>query len=216
MDHVEFGKSSAALKMHIAEKLILESCSHLGAFFDSGDVTWYLHGFARELQGTARGFRGRRLQPLKAALLLTSLSEFSSALPFDRSDFEHIKAGGGAMSAMYLLAHLEFLCRIKSRYLTRAGKVHQEIPQQLRKKAGINDRKQVNQIHQAFILYLYRNRTPLAKRLHKLERALGIVDRLKKIRNPVMHGELADPSVEAYFLGLLIAMFYFSEKAGAG
>ena len=32
----------------------------------------------------------------------------------------------------------------------------------------------------------------------------------------VMHGKLADPSVEANFLGLLIAMFYFSEKAGAG
>ena len=90
---VDFGESSASLKLHIAEKLIRESCNHLGTLFESGDVSWFLHLFAGEVQGTVRGFGGRRYQPLKSALLLTSLSQFSAALPHDRSDFDHIKAG---------------------------------------------------------------------------------------------------------------------------
>jgi len=216
-DQIEFGESSAALKLHIAEKLIRESCNHFGAFGESGDVSWFLHFFAREVCGTVRGFKGRRSQPLKSALLLTSLSEFSAALPPDRSDFDHILAGGSAMAAMYMLGHLEFLFRIRGRYLRRDGTVRGKIPQQLQKKAGIQpNRKQISQIYQTFILYLYRDRTPLGKRLRRLDRTLGIENRLEKIRNPVMHGELADPGVEAKFFGLLIAMFYYAENSKSG
>ena len=92
-----------------------------------------------------------------------------------------------------------------------------KIPQQLQNQAGIQlNQKQINQIHRAFILYLYRNRTPLGKRLRRLDRTLGIKNRLEKIRNPVMHGELADPGVEAKFFGLLIAMFYYAENSKSG
>lgn len=217
MHEVKFSESSAPLKLHIAEKLIRESCSHFGSIFESGDVSWFLHVFAEELSLNVRGFEGRRRQPLKAALLLTSLSEFSSALPADRSDVEHILAGGSAMAAMYLLAQLEFLCRINGRYLGKNGAVRRKIPQQLQKQAGIQpNQKQVSQIHQAYILYLYRNKTLLGKRLRRLDRNLSIANRLRKIRNPVMHGELPDPGVEAKFFGLLIAMFYYAESSKSG
>jgi hypothetical protein len=203
--------------VHIAEKLILESCSRAGALVESGDVTWYINNFGREMRGSVSGFKGRRLQPLKAALLLTSLLQFSSALPPGRNDFDHIRAGGGAMAAMYLLAQLEFLCRLKGRYLHRDGTKRRTIPQQLRKKAGLqSNQRRVNRLHQAFVLYLYRNTTALGKRLRTLENKLAIAERLRRIRDPVMHGELADPAVEATFFGLLIAMFYYAEAGTNG
>lgn len=126
------------------------------------------------------------------------------------------------MTAMYLVAVLEFLCRVRGRYLGKDGVVKRAIPKQLHKKAGLRHNQQlhkkgpVNRIHQAFTLYLYRNSTPLGKRLRKLEKLLTITRRLEKIRNPVMHGELPDPSVEADFFALLIAMFYYAESGTEG
>lgn len=214
MDVWSFCNILPPLKVHIAERLILESCGHMGSLIDSGDVSWYIYGFGRELQGAGKGFKGRRLQPQKAALLLIALLRFSSALPRDRNDFDQIRAGGGAMAAMYLLAQLEFLFRVKGRYLGKNGMIKRKVPQQLRKKAGFRSKQnRVNRIHQAFVLYLYRNRTALGKRLRSLEKNLGITKRLKTIRDPVMHGEMADPAVEAQFLALLVAMFYYSESA---
>ena len=84
------------------------------------------------------------------------------------------------------------------------------LPNQLRTRASIRQNQtRINNIDQAFILYLYRNRTFLGKRLIILDRRIGITNRLKKIRNPVMHGELVDPSSEAMFFGLMTAMFYY-------
>lgn len=118
------------------------------------------------------------------------------------------------MAAMYLLAQLEFLCRVNGRYLSANGTVIRPIPKQLRLKAGINQRKpkSVNRINQAFTIYLYRNQANLAKRLRSLDTKLRLEERLDSIRNPVMHGELPDPSVEANFLALFIAMFYYSDS----
>lgn len=213
-DHVDFAETPPVLKVHIAEKLILESCSHMGSFIDSGDVSRYVRSFGRELVSAGTAFEGRRLQPLKAALLLTAHLNFSSALPAARDDFDHIGAGGGAMAALFLLAQLEFLCRAKGRYLHRDGRVRREIPPQLLKKAGPGLKpRRVNRIDQAWVLYLYRNPTPLAKRLRMLEKKLEIAQRLGTLRNPVMHGEWPDPAFEGRFLALLIAMFYYSEVA---
>lgn len=211
-NHTDFDKITPTVKVHISEKLILESCSRMGALVESGDVTWYILNFGRGLQGGAIGFKGRRLQPLKAALLLIAHSQFSSALPTDSDDCDHILAGGAAMSAMYLLAQLEFLFRVKGRYLDKDGTIKGKspIPHQLSKKASLQpNQRRVNRIYQAFILYLYRNRTLVGKRCQTLEKKLGIANRLRKIRDPVMHGELADPAFEAFFFGLLIAMFYY-------
>ena len=120
-----------SLKEHIAEKLIEESCRHIGTFQESGDVTWYILRFARELRDDSVDFSGRRIQPLKAALFLTAYSEFSCALSIDKDDFDHIRAGGAAMSSMYLLSQLEFLFRRKGRYLNDNGILKQGIPAQL-------------------------------------------------------------------------------------
>ena len=146
------------------------------------------------------------------ALLLLVHSQFSHALPPHSDDLNHIWAGGLAISDTYLLAQLEFLCRKKSRYLNEDRTIKLTIPEKLRKKVKLESKPaRVNQINQAFILYLYRNRTILGKRLRALEKKLGIAERLRKIRYPAMHGELPDPAMEAKFLGLLIAMFYYGE-----
>jgi hypothetical protein len=213
----DFKDMKAPLKMHIAEKLIFESCSRVGAYIDTGDVRWYIHNFAKNLQGNRNiaGFGGRVTQPLIAALLLIACEQFSSALPSDRSDFDHICAGGASLSAMYLMARLENLFRIKSQYLNEDGTLKKGIPKQLRqllKKYGVNrigNNWRCNRINQSFMIFLYRNKTSLAKQLRLMDRKLKIANRLDYIRNPVMHGELEDPSSEARFLGLLIAMFYY-------
>ncbi|MBI4285343.1 MAG: hypothetical protein HY670_05535 [Chloroflexi bacterium] len=247
-NHVGFEKASHCLKVHIAEKLILESCSRKGSFCESGDVTWYIREFGRELKRHGDVFTGRRVQPLRAALLLLANLHFSSALPLNSSDCEHIRAGGGAMSAMYLLSQLEFLFRKKSRYLKEDGTIKRPIPVTLCVKAGLNNGKRpkkpisngrINNIDQALVLYLYRNNQLPAKRLKILEEKLlrckttffaiasdacairntinghcilGIAGRLKTVRHPVMHGALPDPSSEAMFFGLLIAIFYYGER----
>ncbi len=50
-DYVDFDNAAHYLKVHIAEKLILESCSRIGSLVESGDVTWYICKFGREVQG---------------------------------------------------------------------------------------------------------------------------------------------------------------------
>jgi len=152
---------------------------------------------------------------MKAALLLVANEQYSTALPSDRSNFDHIRAGGAALSAMYLMARLENLFRIKSRYLNEKGIVKRGIPNQLGKKLeqlgakNVGPKWQCNRINQSFMVFLYRNRTLLGTRLKIMNKKLKIADRLDKMRNPVMHGELEDPGSEARFLGLLIAMFYY-------
>ncbi|MFH0914081.1 MAG: hypothetical protein V1849_02180 [Chloroflexota bacterium] len=91
-NHVDFEKTSLPLKAHIAEKLILESCSRIGSFCESGDVTWYICNFGRELQDDGTVFTGRRIQPLKSALLLLAHLKFSGALPLKSNNFDHILA----------------------------------------------------------------------------------------------------------------------------
>lgn len=131
------------------------------------------------------------------------------------NDIDYILAGGGALAAEYLLSQLEYLFRMKSRYLDGNGIVIKLVPPQLVKKLGSRNTSKgnrISQIKQAFILYLYRNRTPLANRLQSLEQKIKISDRLDYIRNPVMHGPLGDPAVEATFYSLLVSMFYYAES----
>jgi hypothetical protein len=213
--YADFEDMENPLKICIAEKLIFESCSREGAYIESGDITWYIYNFGRSLKGDIDGFSGRINQPLKAALLLIANEQYSSALSSDRSDFDHICAGGAALSAMYLMARLENLFRIKSRYLNDKGTVKRKIPNQLGKQLkrlgvrNVGPKWQCNRVNQSFYIFLYRNKTLLGKRLKIMDKKLKIADRLDYIRNPVMHGELEDPSSEARFLGLLIAMFYY-------
>jgi len=209
-NNIDFDIVTQQVKLRMAEKLILESCSHIGAYASSGDDIWYIHNFTKELFGNCAGFDGRSTEPLKAALYLLAHIDYGRISPDKRSDFDHICAGGGAMVAMYLMAHLEYLFRVNGRYLKENGSLKISLPNQLRTKASIRrNQTRINNIDQAFILYLYRNRTFLGKQLTMLDKRIGIASRLKEIRHPVMHGELADPSSEAMFFGLMNAMFYY-------
>jgi len=210
--YADFENMGVSLKMHIAEKLIFESCSRVGAYKDTGDVMWYIHKFASDMKGDVDGFGGRVRQPLKAALLLIVHEQFSSALSSARNDIDHILAGGAALSAMYLMARLENLFRVRSRYLNEDGTCKKELPKQLKKQLKINKISKnwrFNRINQAFTIFLFCNKTYLGKRLRLMDSKLQIADRLGNIRKLAMHGELADPGSEARFLGLLTAMFYY-------
>jgi hypothetical protein len=116
------------------------------------------------------------------------------------------------LATLYLMSQLEFIFRMKSRYLDGHGAVLQLLPIELLKKLSRSRTPhRINQINDAFIIYLYRTPTPLAVRLRKLERQLAISDRLGLIRNPAMHGLMGDPAVEGRFLGLVLSMFYYDE-----
>lgn len=191
----------------------MESSPRIGGVAESGDVQWYLRNVAYDIRGFHGIFGDRRRQPLKAALLLTAISRFSSALP-EGNDFDHILAGGGALAAVYLLSQLEYLFRMKSRYLNEDGTVVRKLPPTLLNELSVNGNlNRINQIKHAFKIYLFYNSAPLARRLSALEKQISISERLGYIRNPAMHGPLGDIAVESSFYGLLISMFYYAERA---
>jgi hypothetical protein len=211
-NNVYYYSITQQVKLKIAEILILESCKNIGSYCSTEDDIWYICHFVDEIVDNHFGFDGRHLQPIIAALFLLSNIEYGRGSPEKRSDFDHVCAGGGAMVAMYLMAHLEYLFRINSRYLSEDGSIIKKIPNQLKNKLNIKNQTRINHIDQAFTLFLYRNNTWLSNRLKMLDKKILVTKRLKKIRNPVMHGELADPSSEAMFFGLLTAMFYYGSS----
>ena len=88
--------------------------------------------------------------------------------------------------------------------------------QLLRQLSWVQARPRVNQIADAFGIFLYRNRTSIGTRLRYLERRIGVSDRLGYVRNPAMHGFLGDTASEGRFYGLLLMMFYYGERTAAG
>ncbi|MCK4625465.1 MAG: hypothetical protein KAV00_09170 [Phycisphaerae bacterium] len=209
-DFCRFDKSKWSLKTHIAEKIIRESKSS-ASLVDSGDVAWFLDNFALEIHNQG-AFDNRRTQAIRSSvLLLTRRMWFSINL--ERSDILGlILQGGQAPATNYLLSQLEYLFRIKSRYLNANGTINRHLPTQLlrmfSRKYKVGHR--VNRITDAFKLYLYRNGTCLGRRLNRLEKGLSMSNRLA-IRHPALHGFHADISVEGYLYALIIAMFYYSE-----
>ncbi|MCH8903393.1 MAG: hypothetical protein IIA45_05710, partial [Bacteroidetes bacterium] len=142
-DLITFSAASNHLKVHIANKLILESSPRVGGLAESGDVSWFLYNFAQEFHGTGL-FGGRRYQPLKAALLLAAMSPpVASPLTLTSTDFEHIVGGGGALAALYLFSQLEYVIRVKSRYLDDEGEVIKKFPEQLSRKLGLIGQKKM-------------------------------------------------------------------------
>jgi hypothetical protein len=111
---------------------------------------------------------------------------------------------------------LEYLFRAKSRYLNTSGQIVKSIPAQLREKLGGKPRdwrkgRRINQIDQAWTLYLYRNSSWLAKRLRRLERLISLSARLAQVRHPAVHGLFGDSAFECKIYALLVAMYYYAE-----
>jgi len=209
-DYIDFDAASDNLKLYIGEKLILESTPRVGSVAASVDVQHYLRDVALEFEGDSEVFEGRRINPIKSALLL---SVIGAPFPIDPNDVNHLILHGGASpAAQYLLSQLEYLFRIKSRYLDAGGTIVHSLPTQLRDKVDVRGTR-VNQIDRAFEIYLYRNTTVLGRRLRELERKISVSGRLKLIRNPAMHGFLGDISVEGRFYGLILSMFYYAERS---
>jgi hypothetical protein len=145
-------------------------------------------------------------------LLIAKHSCFSGK---SSEDIDMILARGVAPASGHLLALIEFLFRTRSRYLNEDGRLIRIIPGQLQKKLELQKNKigyRVNQVQQAFHLFVYRNTEEPASMFRDLQRRIKIDERLKLIRNPTMHGTLADPASEGPFYALVVALFYFTER----
>ena len=206
-----FEDLSPALKAFLAKKLIVESCSQLGSIAATGDVHWFIHSFAREFPAGGLTWDLRRARPLKSSLMLVSYAHSYWSSDEIGQDLQAMTAGGDALAAMYVLAQLEYLWRVMSGYLDEDGELQTALPVSLRRSLDIpRNSTRVNRIDHAFRIYLYADIEPLAGDLCELDELVEIERRLQVLRNPVMHGQLPDPGVEAMFLSLLMAMFHYN------
>ncbi len=212
-DFVDFDNINNNLKIHIADKLIRNHTENIGSIFDDGDVIWYIRNFGEDIVWKKGLFDHRRLVAIKSATLLMAANLMKVPSDYSRRNLiDHIIAGGQPLAAVYLLSQLEYLFRVKNRYLNEEGIITRKVPSQLARKlnrsTNVNDR--ISNIQDTFLMYLYRNSTPLGERLRKLNDDLDIHNRLR-LRHGAMHGPMGDISVEGYLYGLLIAMFYYNE-----
>ena len=136
-DMVDFASASDVVKLHIAEKLIVESTAHIGSIVESGDVTWFLWNVAHEMRPGQSLFDSRRASPIKSALLLAVAGETVATGSANGDDCGIIPGGGVALAALYLVTQREFLFRAKSPYLKDDGTTKREFPQQLRLKLSL-------------------------------------------------------------------------------
>jgi hypothetical protein len=220
LDMVDFPRASPELKVLLADTLIRESTPHCGAYSGNGDVSWFLHCVGQEMGYVKGPFDGRRVLVIREALTLVAHAHFGLLKRLQTAGLcggPNLTLGMGvaALAATNLPLHLEYLFRVKGNYLDQEGLLQQPAPGALRtlprlRRMRVGDR--VNQIQLAFALYLHGNADPLALRLARLDQDIKVGDRLARIRMPAMHGTLADASAEAWFYGLLVSMFYYSER----
>lgn len=215
-DFVKFESSPDDVRVDVAEVLVRESLHQVGALMDSGDVTWFLLNFGRDLSGLSgddyEPFSGRRGRPLRSAILLVANSISGGPLE-SASDADLIASGGATVGSLYLLAQLEFYLRVKSKYLTFDGEVKTPLPQDLVAALGWGrTRKRVNQVDDALVIYLYENEDPVAMRIRDLNPAIGLRDRLALMRNPLIHGPLAESLTEGMVYALVLAMCYYGDR----
>ena len=179
----------------------------------SDDMHGFIQKFAHDVEWSIGNFDDRRSKALRSALLLVA---HKNIFPWRPSrDIDVILNGGAAPASAYLLAMIEFFLRARSRYLNEEGELTRIIPNQLQARVKLQQNKigfRVNQIKKSFHLFIYRNTEKSASHLRNLQRKIKIDERLKLIRNPTMHGSLADPASEAPFYALVVALFYYTER----
>jgi hypothetical protein len=217
-DMVDFDRAPQELRVHIADVILRVSTPSCGSCGDNGDARWFLHRVGRSMRSGKGPFDGRRVPVLQTALMLLSHFSFVRVTPSETLGLEGdlsliLGRGGAALASIYLLSQLEYLFRVKGDYLDYDGVLQKPVPAPLNGPQGIrvNVGSRVNQIQHAFSLYLHGNNDPLAIRLAQLDKDIKVGDRLAHFRSPVMHGPLGDASVEGFFYGLLVSMFYNSE-----
>jgi len=208
-DVVDFGSLCADAKVLIAELLISASCQRLGAIATDEDMVWFLESAAHEIRPLSPEgvFSDRRAGLVRDAIISLVSMGVSPAI-----------------ITPYLVAELEFMIRIKSRYLNLSGYIVKSIGKTVcahkqfsRKKGG-----RVNLIDVALLLLLYRNSGQLAAALNRiggnLPRSLGpkprmrLAARLARARHGIMHGEFSFVGTEAYLFALLVTVFFYCEE----
>jgi len=213
LDFWDFETASDEMRVFVAYKLILECSPRVGSYFDNGDMHGFINKFAHNVAWSRGNFDDRRSNALRSALLLVAhKNRFPGR---SSSDIDILLKGGAAPAAAYLLAMIEYFLRARSRYMNSEGELTRIIPNQLQQRVRLQRNKigfRVNQIKNAFHLYLYRNVKKPASYLRDLQSRIKIDERLNLIRNPTMHGSLADPAAEAPFYALVVALFYYSEN----
>lgn len=209
----DFETASDEMRVFVAHKLILECTPRVGSYFDNGDMHGFINKFAHNVEWSLGNFDDLRSNALRSALLLVAHKNmFPGRSP---SDIDIILKGGAAPAAAYLLAMIEYFLRARSRYMNAEGELTRIIPNQLQQRVRLHRNSigfRVNQIQKAFHLYIYRNAEKPSSYLRDLQSRIKIDERLNLIRNPTMHGSLADPAAEAPFYALFVALFYYTER----
>lgn len=213
LDFWDFQTASDEMRVFVAHKLILECTPRVGSYWDNGDMHGFIHKFAHNVEWSLGNFDDRRSQALRSALLLVAHKNIFPGRP--SRDIDVILKGGAAPASAYFLAMIEFFLRARSRYLNEEGELTRIIPNQLQARVKLHQNRigfRVNQIQKAFHLYIYRNTEKPSSYLRDLQSKIKIDERLNLIRNPTMHGSLADPAAEAPFYALVVALFYYTER----
>lgn len=216
---VDYSSASLELKIFLAETILRESTPTCGAYAENGDARWFLRCAGREMNLEKGPFDLRRVQVIRSAIMLLVHAHFGVFDPPEtREQYGDLNLilgdGGAALASTHLLSQLEYLFRVKSKFLDQDGKLLLSVPAALRTMPGFIGKKvgnRINQIQNAFTLYLEANFDPLAISLAQLDRDINVGNRLSRIRPHAMHGVLADTSSEGLFYGLLLSMFYYSE-----
>ncbi len=205
---VTFAELDDCARCQLAKFFIIRNCPGIGAFAGNFDAPHFIACTAEDVATwpMGKGHANRRLDSIAYALDLASAMSFASPQ--------------GALSAVYLLHHLEFFFRALSGMLHPNGSfidaaAMAKVKQQLSSK---NVTSRISDIAVAYKIMLlnsvcyaaqvYREIDaaipPVAMPDGKLQKTIG--DRVTYFRHTVSHGEFGDPSSEGLYYSLLTAI----------
>jgi hypothetical protein len=133
----------------------------------------------------------------------------------------------------YLLAEIEFIMKIKSKYLDREGKVISKIPNQLSSKLKRKKGRRYSRIGDIYEIFMYRNESQELRDFFKsadkifseyakisqadfshfsIYSGYNIKSRIRFLRNEIsMHGSYSDYNYDIYFIILLYGALIISQ-----
>jgi hypothetical protein len=213
---LEFEKLTNESKSYLATILIIESLNNPGSYIGNGDESWFLKNFYNDISFNIieEIYGDRKYASMQFAIYIAACD-----IPFTYAnrDGDLLLNGGRGLATMFLISQLEFYFRKNNSYTDFEGKVVVEFPIQLDKILGKQNLNRINSIKDIFLIFMFNNTSKLAETFKDLNQQLirkisiGIAERLKLIRDPMMHGVSTDSFTEGRFYGLMHAIIYYSE-----
>jgi hypothetical protein len=210
-DALQFVDLTDAARSELAAFFVRDNCPGIGAFTSNGDAAFFLAQVAEHLTKWPRqGIASRRLEHVAFAIAIVAGPPVFTSPP-------------GALASVYLLHQLEFLFRAMSAgTLDLEGRfVSSQAKAQAEQQLGLQVGTRISDIAIAYRIAKLTTGMLAATLLNDLDRVLphatmaggttlsSIGERIAYFRHRVSHGPLADPSSEAYFYALLVALILY-------